>query len=106
MAGGMGINDLLRIRANHWFGRRMSSMEAEYIAAMEAIWICKLISGLGVVSNNDRPMDIEVIQEGDIRIRKVHTDDTLADPFTKLLSCTKHVEHARNIRPRPAGSFM
>nr|GEU77837.1 retrotransposon protein, putative, Ty1-copia subclass [Tanacetum cinerariifolium] len=40
----------------------MSSMEAEYIvaveAAIEAIWISKFISGVGFVPNNDRPMDI------------------------------------------------
>ncbi|GJS50542.1 hypothetical protein Tco_0623904 [Tanacetum coccineum] len=40
----------------------MSSMEAEYIVAskvvMEAIWIRKFIYGLGVVPNNDRPMDM------------------------------------------------
>ncbi|GJW92638.1 retrotransposon protein, putative, ty1-copia subclass [Tanacetum coccineum] len=40
----------------------MSSIEAEYIAAveavMEAIWICKFIYGLGIVPNIDRPMDM------------------------------------------------
>ncbi|GKC08778.1 hypothetical protein Tco_1000388 [Tanacetum coccineum] len=116
----------------------MSSMEDEYIvaveAAMEAIWICKFIFGLGVVPGIDKPMDIycdntgaitiadepsvqkgakhfsikyhfihEVIQEGDIQILKVHTDNNLADPFTKPMPCTKHVEHARSIRLRPAG---
>ncbi|GJV87131.1 retrotransposon protein, putative, ty1-copia subclass [Tanacetum coccineum] len=119
----------------------MSSMEAEYIAAaeaaMEAIWIRKFISGLGVVPSIDKPMDMycdntcaitiadepgvqkgakhfrrkyhfirEVIQEGDIRILKVHTDNNLADPLTKPMPCTKHVEHARSIGLRPAGSFM
>nr|GEX38235.1 hypothetical protein [Tanacetum cinerariifolium] len=48
----------------------------------------------------------EVIQEGDIRILKVHTDNNLADPYTKPMPCTKHVEHARSIGLRPAGSFM
>ncbi|GJV92386.1 retrotransposon protein, putative, ty1-copia subclass [Tanacetum coccineum] len=48
----------------------------------------------------------EAIQEGDIRILKVHTYNNLADPFTKPMPCTKHVEHARSIRLRPAGSFM
>ncbi|GJY33913.1 hypothetical protein Tco_0418382 [Tanacetum coccineum] len=119
------------------FGRR----EAEYIAAseaaMEAIWIRKFISGLGVIPNIDRPMDIycdntgaitiadepgvqkgakhfrrkyhfirEVIQEGNIRILKVHTDNNLVDPFTKPMPCAKHDEHARSIGLRPAGSFM
>ncbi|GJW76294.1 hypothetical protein Tco_0137976 [Tanacetum coccineum] len=88
----------------------MYSMEAEYIAdaeaAMEAIWIRKFISGLSVVPNIDKPMDMycdntcaitiddepggkkgakhfrrkyhfirEAIQEGDIRILKVHIDN-------------------------------
>ncbi|GKB67614.1 hypothetical protein Tco_0929026 [Tanacetum coccineum] len=119
----------------------MSSTEAEYIAAseaaIEAIWIRKFISGLGVVPKIDRPIDMycvntcaitiadepgvqkgakhfrrkyhfirEVIQEGNIRILKVHTDNNLADPFTKPMPCAKHVEHARSIGLRPAGSFM
>ncbi|GJT77204.1 hypothetical protein Tco_1043929 [Tanacetum coccineum] len=48
----------------------------------------------------------EAIQEGDIRILKDHTDNNLADPFTKPMPCTKHVEHARSIGLRPAGSFI
>ncbi|GJS53699.1 hypothetical protein Tco_0627061 [Tanacetum coccineum] len=48
----------------------------------------------------------EAIQEGDIRILKVHTYDNLADPFTKPMPYTKHVEHARSIRLRLASSFM
>ncbi|GKD89719.1 retrotransposon protein, putative, ty1-copia subclass [Tanacetum coccineum] len=119
----------------------MSSMEAEYIAAaeatMEAIWIRKFISGLGVVPNIDEPMDMysdntcaftiadehgvqkgakhfrrkyhfirEVIQKGDTRILKVHTYNNLADPLTKPMPCHKHVEHARCIGLRQAGSFM
>nr|GEW03072.1 hypothetical protein [Tanacetum cinerariifolium] len=110
---------------------------AKYIAtaeaAMEAIWICKFISGLGGVPNIDKPMDMycdstcaititdepgvqkgakhfrrkyhfirEVIQEGDIRILKVHTDNNLADPLTKPMHCSKHVEHARSIGLRRA----
>ncbi|GJY94816.1 hypothetical protein Tco_0511177 [Tanacetum coccineum] len=93
-------------------------------AAMEAIWICKFISGLGIVPSIDRPIDMyydntssitifdepgvqkgakyfqrkyhfirEAIQEGDISIPKVHTDNNLADPFTKPMPCTKHLEH-------------
>ncbi|GKF74445.1 hypothetical protein Tco_0220777 [Tanacetum coccineum] len=115
----------------------MYYMEAEYIAAMEAIWIRKFISGLGVVPSINKPMDMycdntgvitiadepgvqkgakhfrrkyhfirEVIQESDIRILKVHTDNNLVDPLTKPMPCTKHVEHARSIRLRLVGSFM
>nr|GEV46080.1 retrotransposon protein, putative, Ty1-copia subclass [Tanacetum cinerariifolium] len=50
----------------------ISSMEPEYIAAveiaMEAIWIRKFIYGLGVVSNNDRPMDMYCDNTGAITI--------------------------------------
>ncbi|GJS94880.1 hypothetical protein Tco_0801848 [Tanacetum coccineum] len=91
----------------------MSSMEAEYIssskASIEAIWIGKFISRLGVVPNNDRPMDMYCENTGAITIAdepNVQKDNNLADPFTKPMSCTKHVEHARNIGLRPAGSFM
>ncbi|GJR43573.1 putative RNA-directed DNA polymerase [Tanacetum coccineum] len=48
----------------------MSSMEAEYIAAMEAIWIRKFISGLGVVPNIDKPMDMYCDNIGAITIAK------------------------------------
>ncbi|GKE05700.1 hypothetical protein Tco_1397718 [Tanacetum coccineum] len=48
----------------------------------------------------------EAIQEGDIRILKVHTDDNLVDPFTKIMPYTKHVEHARSIRLRPAAPIL
>ena len=34
------------------------------------------------------------IENGEIRISKVHTDDNLADPFTKQLDKTKHENHA------------
>ncbi|GJS06395.1 hypothetical protein Tco_0363191 [Tanacetum coccineum] len=57
-------------------------------------------------TNRDTSILDWVIQEGDIRIRKVHTVNNQADLFTKPMYCTKHVEHARNIRLRPDGSFM
>ncbi|GJU19487.1 hypothetical protein Tco_1152829 [Tanacetum coccineum] len=91
----------------------MSSMEAKYIAAaetaMEAIWIRKFISGLGVAPSIDRPMDMYRDNTGAITIADepgVRRDDDLADPFTKPMPCTKHVEHARSIGLRPASSFM
>ncbi|GJR61585.1 hypothetical protein Tco_1503747 [Tanacetum coccineum] len=50
----------------------MSSMEVEYIAAteaaMEAIWIRKFISWLGVVPSIDRPMDMYCDNIGAITI--------------------------------------
>nr|GEY09941.1 retrovirus-related Pol polyprotein from transposon TNT 1-94 [Tanacetum cinerariifolium] len=98
----------------------MSATEAEYIAAsqatMEAVWIRKFISGLGIVPIINEPIRMfcdnsaalhfaneprvqrgtrhyhrgyhyvrESIALGEIRLLKVHTDDNLADPFTKAL---------------------
>ncbi|GJU97915.1 retrovirus-related pol polyprotein from transposon TNT 1-94 [Tanacetum coccineum] len=44
----------------------------------------------------------EVIEFGDIKLEKVHTDDNLSDPFTKALAFPKHSEHTRNIGMLPA----
>ncbi|GJR01655.1 retrotransposon protein, putative, ty1-copia subclass [Tanacetum coccineum] len=35
----------------------------------------------------------EVFELGDVKIEKVHTDDKLANPFTKALPLAKHSEH-------------
>ncbi|GJV75111.1 retrotransposon protein, putative, ty1-copia subclass [Tanacetum coccineum] len=48
----------------------------------------------------------EVIQEYDIVLKKVHTDDNVADPFTKPMSFNKHFEHAMTIGIVPASSLM
>nr|GEU48673.1 hypothetical protein [Tanacetum cinerariifolium] len=48
----------------------------------------------------------EVIEYGDVKLEKVHTDDNLADPFTKALAFPKHSEHTRNIRMLPASSLI
>ncbi|GJZ32987.1 retrotransposon protein, putative, ty1-copia subclass [Tanacetum coccineum] len=48
----------------------------------------------------------EVIEYGDVKLEKVHTDDNLADPFTKALAFPKYSEHTRNIRMLPASSLM
>ncbi|GJZ55653.1 retrotransposon protein, putative, ty1-copia subclass [Tanacetum coccineum] len=48
----------------------------------------------------------EVIEFGDIKLEKVHTDDNLADPFTKALAFPKHSEHTKNIRMLQASSLM
>nr|GEW99001.1 retrotransposon protein, putative, Ty1-copia subclass [Tanacetum cinerariifolium] len=48
----------------------------------------------------------EVIEYGDIKLEKVHTDDNLADPFTKALAFPKHSKHTRNIGMLPASSLM
>ncbi|GJR21467.1 hypothetical protein Tco_0969994 [Tanacetum coccineum] len=76
----------------------MSFMEAEYIAAfevaMEVIWIRKFIFGLGVVPNNDRPMDMYCDNTGAITIADelgVQKDNNLADPFIKANSAPNKV---------------
>nr|GEW02098.1 putative retrotransposon Ty1-copia subclass protein [Tanacetum cinerariifolium] len=72
--------------------------EAEYIiafdASKEAVWVRKFIS------------ELKVIEFGDIKLEKVHTDDNLADPFTKALAFSKHSEHTKNIEMLPASSLV
>ncbi|GJW50816.1 hypothetical protein Tco_0092167 [Tanacetum coccineum] len=48
----------------------------------------------------------EVIEYGDVKIEKVHTDDNLADPFTKALPYLKHSELTKSIGLIPASSLM
>nr|GEU58205.1 hypothetical protein [Tanacetum cinerariifolium] len=48
----------------------------------------------------------EVIELGDIKLKKVHTDDNLVDPFTKALAFPKHFEHTKNIGMLPTSSLM
>ncbi|GJV60188.1 retrotransposon protein, putative, ty1-copia subclass [Tanacetum coccineum] len=48
----------------------------------------------------------EVIQEAEIILKKVHTDDNVADPFTKPMPLNKHFEHAMAIGIVPASSLM
>jgi hypothetical protein len=98
-----------------------STTEAKYIAALEAaveaVWIKKFISELGVVSSASNPMDLyydnsgaiteskeprshqkskhilqryhlirEIIDRGDVKICKVHTDLNISDPLIKAFS--------------------
>ncbi|GKE14920.1 hypothetical protein Tco_1422497 [Tanacetum coccineum] len=48
----------------------------------------------------------ERIKTGKIDIVKVHTDENLADPFTKALTGPKLTRHARSMGLRSASSFM
>nr|GEU52379.1 hypothetical protein [Tanacetum cinerariifolium] len=48
----------------------------------------------------------EVIQRGEIILKKVHTDDNIAGPFTKPMSFNKHFEHAMKIGIVNASSLM
>ncbi|GJX29177.1 retrotransposon protein, putative, ty1-copia subclass [Tanacetum coccineum] len=110
--------------------------EAEYIvaynASKEVVWVRKFISGLGVepinmYCDNNKAIAIanesgitkgarhfhtkvhylrKVIEYGDIKLEKVHTNDNLAGPFTKALAFPKHSEHTKNIGMLPASSLM
>ncbi|GJR16307.1 hypothetical protein Tco_0798959 [Tanacetum coccineum] len=48
----------------------------------------------------------ECIELGEINLLKFHTDDNLADPFTKTLPKGKLTQHARSMGLRLASSFM
>ncbi|GJW03874.1 hypothetical protein Tco_1562730 [Tanacetum coccineum] len=107
------------------------------IRAMEAVWIRKFISGLGIVPTINEPLNMycdnsaavhyanepgvqkgarhyqrryhyvrECVELGEIRILKVHTDNNLADPFTKTLSNRKLTQHVRGMGLRLASSFI
>ena len=39
----------------------------------------------------------EIIERGDVKICRVHTDDNVADPLTKPLPQPKHDSHTRSI---------
>ncbi|GJT41240.1 retrotransposon protein, putative, ty1-copia subclass [Tanacetum coccineum] len=96
----------------------MSSTEAEYIlaakASMEAVWMRKFINGLGgVMPSNKRPMEMLcdnepalAITKGEIVLKKVHTDDNVADSFTKPMPFNNHFEHAMAIGIVLASSLM
>ncbi|GKB93014.1 hypothetical protein Tco_0979151 [Tanacetum coccineum] len=48
----------------------------------------------------------EVIQDGEIILKKVHTYDNVVDPFIKQMPYTKHFEHVMAIEVRPASILM
>nr|GFA04909.1 hypothetical protein [Tanacetum cinerariifolium] len=88
-----------------------SSTEAEYItaydASKEAVWIRKFIYGLGARHYHAKVHYLrEVIEYGDVKIEKVHTDDNLSDRFTKALPYPKHLKLTKNIGLIPASSIM
>nr|GFC49639.1 hypothetical protein [Tanacetum cinerariifolium] len=106
-----------------------------FLVYEEAVWVRKIISGLGVVPIIEEPISMycdnaeaitianesritkgarhfrakvqylhEVIKYGNVKLEKVHTDDNLADPFTKALAFSKHSEHTKDIGVLPASS--
>ncbi|GJR18954.1 hypothetical protein Tco_0967481 [Tanacetum coccineum] len=48
----------------------------------------------------------EVIQEGEIVLKKVLTDDNVVDPFTKPMPFSKYFEHAMTIGIVPTSNLM
>ena len=42
----------------------------------------------------------KIIERGDVKIRKVHTDENVADPLTKPLAWAKHDRHLSSIGMR------
>nr|GFC31285.1 hypothetical protein [Tanacetum cinerariifolium] len=48
----------------------------------------------------------EQVETGEIKLIKVHTDDNLADSFTKALPRGMVIDHAKGIRLQLASSFM
>ncbi|GJS84618.1 zinc finger, CCHC-type containing protein [Tanacetum coccineum] len=86
-----------------------SSAEAEYIATSDAFKEALMNQeSLKVLYFIMPKFTIfrEVIEFGDVKIEKVHTDDNLADPFTKALAFTKHSEHTKNTGMLPASNLM
>ncbi|GJU65064.1 retrotransposon protein, putative, ty1-copia subclass [Tanacetum coccineum] len=85
-----------------------SSAEAEYTAAYdaskEAVWLM-ITKGARYFCAKVHYLR-DVIEYGDIKLEKVHTDDNLADPFTKASAFPKHSEHTKNIGMLPSSSLM
>ncbi|GJW99533.1 hypothetical protein Tco_0183447 [Tanacetum coccineum] len=91
---------------------------------MEAVWIRKFISGLGIVPTINEPIRmfcdnsaaLHFANEPGVQmgarhyhrsnLLKVHTDDNLAYPFTKALLKGKLTQHAKSMGLRYASSFM
>nr|GFC26283.1 retrovirus-related Pol polyprotein from transposon TNT 1-94 [Tanacetum cinerariifolium] len=48
----------------------------------------------------------EQVETGEIKLKKVHTDDNLADPFTKALPRGMVIDHAKGIGLQLASIFM
>ncbi|GKA82977.1 hypothetical protein Tco_0789725 [Tanacetum coccineum] len=94
--------------------------KAEYIDAAEAsmeAMLCDnepalaIASDLGILKGarhfqREYHYIRKVIQEGEISLKKVYTDDNIADAFTKPTQFSKHFDHAMAIGIVPASSLM
>nr|GEV13677.1 retrotransposon protein, putative, Ty1-copia subclass [Tanacetum cinerariifolium] len=80
-----------------------SSAEAEYILMLPR----KPSNKLGITKGARHfRAKVHYLHEVNVKLEKVHTDDSLADPFTKALAFPKHSKHTKNIGMLPAISLM
>nr|GEY80204.1 hypothetical protein [Tanacetum cinerariifolium] len=130
------VKSYLDLRSCKQSTTTMSATEAEYIAALEAVWIRMFIYMLGIVTINIEPMEMNCdnlgeiiisnelgVQRGskhyqrshdyvheciecDINTFKVHKDDNLVDPFTKALPNGKLTQHVVGTGLLLASNFM
>ncbi|GJU14099.1 retrotransposon protein, putative, ty1-copia subclass [Tanacetum coccineum] len=90
----------------------MSATESEYIAAseaaMEAVWIRKFISGLGIVPTINEPLNMYCDNSAAVHYANepgVQKGEALSKTIS-LCSRVKLTQHARGMGLRPASSFM
>ena len=48
----------------------------------------------------------EIVERGDVKVSKVHTEDNVADPLTKPLAQPKHESHTRSMGLRHMGEWL
>ncbi|GJW21467.1 retrotransposon protein, putative, ty1-copia subclass [Tanacetum coccineum] len=89
----------------------MSATESEYIAAseaaMEAVWIRKFISMLGIVPTINEPLNMYCDNSAAVYYaneRESERARTIKDDI--IISRVKLTQHARGMGLRPASSFM
>ncbi|GJY86489.1 retrovirus-related pol polyprotein from transposon TNT 1-94 [Tanacetum coccineum] len=71
----------------------MSTTEAEYVAAAQAnkevVWLKMLLEELGHEQEKITLFCDNQMEEGTVDMRKIHTDDNVADYLTKAINCDK-----------------